>query len=49
MQETNLGGLMPLIHVLCCLDTFRVKSGMLDVVVAVDATPCPRLLWRILL
>ena len=38
MQNKNLGGFMPVIHVLWYLDKFVVDSGNIDVVVVVDET-----------
>ena len=39
MQNKNLGGFMPLIHVLWYLDECRLGSGYADAVVVVDDTP----------
>ena len=39
MQNKNLGGFMPLIHVLWYLDKYLVDCGNADAVVVVDETP----------
>ena len=39
MQNMNLGGFMPLIHVLWYLDKYLLGSGYADAVVVVDDTP----------
>ena len=39
MQNKNLGGFMPLIHVLWCLDKCLLGSGYADAVVVVDDEP----------
>ena len=39
MQNKNLGGFMPLIHVLWYLDKYLLGSGYSDAVVVVDDTP----------
>ena len=39
MQNKNLGGFMPLIHVQCYLDKYCLDSGHADAVVVVDDTP----------
>ena len=39
MQNKNLGGFMPLIHVLWYLDKYLVDCGNIDAVVVVDETP----------
>ena len=39
MQNKNLGGFMPLIHVLWYLDKYLLDSGHAEVVVVVDDTP----------
>ena len=39
MQNKNLVGFMPLIHVLCYLDKYLFGSGHADAVVVVDDTP----------
>ena len=39
MQDKNLGGFMPLIHVLWYLDKYVVDCGSMDAVVVVDETP----------
>ena len=39
MQNKNLGGFMPLIHVLRYLDRYLLDSGHADAVVVVDDTP----------
>ena len=39
MQEKNLGGFIPLIHVLWYLDRYVLCSGLPDAVVVVDDTP----------
>ena len=39
MQNKNLGGIMPLIHVLWYLDKYLVDCGNADAVVVMDETP----------
>ena len=39
MQNKNLGGFMPLIHVLWYLDKYLLDSGLADAVIVVDDTP----------
>ena len=39
MQNKNLGGFMPLIHVLWYLDKYLLDCGNADAVVVVDGTP----------
>ena len=39
MQNKNLGGFMPLIHVLWYLDKYLANCGKIDAVVVVDETP----------
>ena len=39
MQNKNLGGFMPLIHVLWYLEKYPLGSGYADAVVVVDDTP----------
>ena len=39
MQTKNLGGFMPLIHLLWYLDKYLLDCGHADTVVAVDDTP----------